>query len=77
MNHSFCSKLLSDLLPKIAASLNYCRIGAAPADINAADLEPTEIPREASGVRGEVVTFPAATLCEFRADWKFMKVRKH
>ena len=60
-------------LAQIAASFNYCRIGAAPCTLDVASLRPETVEQEASAIVGETLKFPPAHLCEVRADWKFMK----
>ena len=60
-------------LTKIAASFNYCFIGAAPKFIDPEQLQPELVEKEASEIPGAVIRFPPSHLCEVRADWKFMK----
>ena len=58
---------------KIAASLNYSHIGAAPRCIDPQSLEPDAIEKQACDIPEPADSFPASHLCEVRADWKFMK----
>ena len=58
---------------EIAASLNYCLIGAAPRILCPAQLRPENVETDASDVVGEKIEFPTGYLSEIRADWEFMK----
>ena len=61
------------MIAKIAASFNYCLLGAAPTYLDAAELRPENVEAHESMIPEPKTTFPRSFLAEVRADWKFMK----
>ena len=72
----FSSSMIKHI-SKIAASFNYCLLGAAPTYIDAAELRPENVEAHESMIPEPKTTFPKSFLSEVRADWKFMKASWH